>query len=46
MEYRERHAIEYGINRLETHRAVPARYGKLSVRYEATVLVAAVCEWL
>ncbi len=28
------------------HPAVATRYDKLSVRYEATVLVAAVNEWL
>ncbi|MGJ5748590.1 hypothetical protein FB563_6111 [Streptomyces puniciscabiei] len=28
------------------HRAVAARYDKLAVRYEATVLVAAINEWL
>ncbi|MFE2280303.1 hypothetical protein ACFXAE_24350 [Streptomyces sp. NPDC059454] len=28
-------------NRLERHRAVTTRYGKLAVRYEAAVLIAA-----
>jgi transposase len=45
-QYRRRNQVERGFNRRKQLRAVATRYDKLKRRYEATLTIASILDWL